>query len=107
MGVFIGKRNAMKASMAYEQISLTDNELFFSLILAHRYVIHDTLLEGSLIGDSSEVLREPYQNLYIFKMGVYYRLKRNDFKLIYNYESSETKRAEPHTYVTISIARSF
>ena len=107
MGVYVGKRNTMNASLAYDQISVTNNELFFSLILAHRYVVHDTLLEGNLTGDSSEVLRDPYQNLYIFKLGIYYRLNRNGFKIIYNYESSETERTEPHAYFTMSIARSF
>lgn len=107
MGVYVGKRNVMNTSIAYDQISVTNNELFFSLILAHRYVIHDTMLEGNLTGDSSILLLEPYQNLYLFKLGLYYRLNRNAFKLIYNYESSENKRAEPHAYLTISLARSF
>jgi hypothetical protein len=106
-GVYIGIRNPMNSSLAYDQLSTSNNELFFSLIMTYRYVIHDTLLEGNLIGDSSEVLREPYQNLYLFKLGLNYRLKRNDFKLIYNYETDETRKAEPHTYITISIARSF
>jgi hypothetical protein len=66
VGVYIGKRNSMNTSIAYDQISLTNNELFFSIQLAYRYVIHDTMLEGNLIGDSSELLVEPYQNLYLF-----------------------------------------
>ena len=106
-GVYVGIRNPMNSSLAYDQISASNNELFVSLIMTYRYVIHDTLLEGNLIGDSSEVLREPYQNLYLFKLGLNYRLKRNDFKLIYNYETEETRNAEPHAYITISIARSF
>jgi hypothetical protein len=106
-GVYIGIRNPMNSSLAYDQLSVISNELFVSLILTYRYVIHDTLLEGNLIGDSSLVLREPYQNLYLFKLGLNYRLRRNDFKLIYNYETAETRKAEPHAYFTISIARSF
>ena len=43
MSVFVGKRNRMNASIAFDQISVTNNELFFSLVLAHRYVIHDTM----------------------------------------------------------------
>jgi hypothetical protein len=106
-GVYIGIRNPMNSSLAYDQLNASKNELFVSLIMTYRYVIHDTLLEGNLIGDSSEVLRAPYQNLYLFKLGLNYRLKRNDFKLIYNYKTAETRKAEPHTYITISIARSF
>jgi len=40
-------------------------------------------------------------------MGANYRLNRNAFKLIYNYDFPETEKADHHTYLTISIARSF
>jgi len=106
-GVYIGIRNPMNSSLAYDQLSTAKNELFVSLIMAYRYVMHDTLLEGNLIGDSSVVLRDPYKHLYLFKLGANYRLKRNDFKLIYNWETAETRMSEPHAFLTISIARSF
>lgn len=65
------------------------------------------MLEGNLIGDSSEFLVDPYHHLLIINAEFYFRLGRNDIKLFYNFLSAETKNAENHLNVTLSLARSF
>ena len=104
---YFGKRNPLHKSIAYNQIGKLKNELFFAVRAGYRYVIHDTMLEGNLIKDSSVFLVEPYQNFFIYNVEMYYRRGRNDFKLFYNFNSAETKKAENHMFVTLSIARNF
>ena len=104
---YFGKRNPMHQSTAYNQIGKLKNEFFFATRFGYRRVIHDTMLEGNLINESSILLMDPLKNVFFYKVEIHYRKKRNDFKLYYNYESSRTKRAKSHYYVTLSLARNF
>jgi len=104
---YFGKRNPLHRSIAYSQLGEIKKEFFFALRAAHRYVFQDALLEGNLIKDSSLLLVEPNRNLFIYNVEMYYRSGRNDFKLFYNFNSAETKKAEFHMFATLSIARSF
>jgi len=102
---YFGKRNPMNRSTAYNQIGELKNELFFATRFGYRYVIHDTMLEGNLIKDSSVFLVDPLHNVFYYKVELHYRQKRNDFKLFYNYESPRIKDLDAHYYVTLSLAR--
>ena len=104
---YFGKRNPMHRSTAYNQIGKLKNEFFFATRFGYRHVIHDTMLEGNLINDSSVYTVEPLPNVFFYKVEFHYRVKRNDFKLYYNYESNRTKITQSHYYVTLSLARNF
>ncbi len=104
---YFGKRNTIKHTAAYNQLGILKNELFFGLRTGYRYVVHDTMLQGNLIGDSSELLVEPYHNLILLSAELYFRRGRTDIKLFYNYFSSETRNADNHLNMTLSLARNF
>jgi hypothetical protein len=104
---YFGRRNPLHRSIAYSQIGKLKNEFFAAFRTGYRYVFHDALLEGNLIKDSSLLLMEPYHNLFIYSVEIYFRRGRNDFKLFYNVTSAETKTTEFHTFATLSVARNF
>lgn len=104
---FFGRRASLLNSSAYQHLGNTSKELFFAVRLAYRYIFHNALLEGDLLGDSSLVLIEPYRNQFIYKLDMNARLKRYNLKLAYNFATPLTRRTYPHLYVTIGITRVF
>jgi lipid A 3-O-deacylase len=104
---YFGRRSSMENSSAYRQIGSYEKELFFAVRLGYRYVFHNTLLEGNLLGDSSVLLKDPYQNLFLYNFEIYYRSGRNSYKVSYNFATPETSGTKPHLYVLMSILRSF
>ncbi len=104
---FFGKRNPLLKSLAYNQLGETGKEFFFSINFTYRYVIHNALLEGHLVGDTSEFLVTPNEELFLYGIIGYYRMERNDFKIGYQYISKETNKTRRHLYFTVSVARRF
>ena len=104
---FFGKRNPLLQSMAYNQLGETKNEFFFSVNFAFRYVFHNALIEGYPIGDPGEFVVKANDEIFLYGLTGYYRTKRNDFKLGYQYVSKETIKSDWHIYFTISLARRF
>lgn len=104
---YFGKRDSLRKTSAYNQIGSTQNELFFAVRVAYRYVYQDALLEGDLIGDASLFLIKPHRNLFLYDFEFYTRMKRNRIKFTYNYQSARTRRTFAHTYFTISLSRVF
>lgn len=105
--LYIGKRNSTLNTSAYKQLGILKNELFFGFKAGYRYVAHNTMLEGNLIGDSSLFLVDALHHLILLNAEFYFRSGRTDIKLSYNYSSSETSITENHLNMTISIARNF
>ncbi len=104
---YFGKRNSLQRSMAYHQLGETDKEFFFSINFAYRYVFHNALIEGYPIIEKSEFTMDATNELFLYGIEGYYRMKRNDFKLGYQYVSKETPKSDWHIYFVISIARRF
>jgi len=104
---FFGKRNSLARSMAYHQLGETEKEFFFSINFAYRYVFYNALLEGYPIKNKSEFTVNANNELFLYGIEGYYRTKRNDFKLGYQYISKESSKALWHLYTVISIARRF
>lgn len=104
---FFGRRSALQSTSAYQQLGSTDNEYFFVVRTAYRYILHDALQEGDLIGDSSLLLRDPYKNMFLYDFEMNMRLKRYNFMVAYRYATPINRRSYPHLYVTFSIAKTF
>lgn len=105
--VFIGKRNDLPNSMAYSQLGTITNELFFAIKGAYRFVIHDAMLQGSIISDNSEFTLEPNQNLFSYGAEAYWRTRRMDFMVAFTRLSNRTTTTSSHGYTTFSISRNF
>jgi hypothetical protein len=104
---FFGRRNPLTQSMAYHQLGEVEKEFFFSVNFAYRFVEHNALLEGNLVSDDSDFLVKANKELYLFGIEGYYRSKRNDFKIGYQYLTRETPNTDLHIYFTVSLARRF
>jgi len=104
---FFGRRNSLQTTSAYQQLGSTQNEYFFAVRLGYRYVIHNALLEGNLLGDSSPFLIDPYKNMFLYNFETYARLQRYNLKLSYNFATPQTRRTQPHLYMTFSVIRVF
>ncbi len=107
MTLFLGKRNAMENTMAYRQLGTIENELFFALTGAYRYVIHDAMLQGSIISDNSEFTLEPVNSLIFYGAEMYWRTRRMDFKVAYMFTTKRAESTGTHGFSTLSISRNF
>ena len=104
---FIGKRNSMQLTSAYHQLGVLKNEFFLGINAGYRYVAHNTMLEGNLIGDNSIFLVDALNHLLFMSTDIHLRRGRSDIKLSYKFMSAETKTTESHLYVSLSLARNF
>lgn len=104
---FFGRRNPLQTTSAYQQLGSIENEYFFVVRLAYRYIFQNALLEGDLLGDSSPFLIKPHRNMFLYNFDMNARLRRLNLKISYNYATEETRRSFPHLYLTFSIARTF
>ncbi len=104
---FFGRRNPLQTTSAYQQLGSIENEYFFVVRTAYRYILHDALQEGDLIGDSSPLLREPYKNMFLYDFEMNARIKRYNFMVAYSYATPINRRSFPHLFVTFSIAKTF
>ncbi|QNJ97132.1 lipid A-modifier LpxR family protein [Constantimarinum furrinae] len=104
---YFGKRNDIMNTMAYRQLGEVRPEFFFVVKFAYRYVMHDGLLEGIIVGDNSEFVLDPINNVFIYGIEGFYRKRRMEFKLGYNYSSRKAPTTDLHTWITLSVARNF
>lgn len=104
---YFGKRNSLMQSTAYQQIGNFKKELFFGIRLGYRYVFHNALLEGNVLGDASPYLIEPYQNLFLYNFEIHRRGKRNLYKFSCNFSTPEAFGTQPHLYTTLAFLRCF
>ncbi len=103
-----GRFNGFKRTSRNGVIAINNKNEFYGFVgVAYRYVAHNALIHGSLFKD--EVLfTTPIENhLLKLEIGGVVKVKRNTFKLVYNYNSKETLLATSHAYGTISYAISF
>lgn len=104
---YFGDRNPFEHTMAYQQLGTVEKELFFSVNFTYRNVIHNALLDGHPIHDTSTFLIDSNKEMYFYGVEGYYRTSRNDFKVGFQYSTKETVTTVFHMYVTMSVARRF
>ena len=104
---YFGKRKDLRHTMAYHQIGRIEPEFFFVLKFAYRYVLYDALLEGFIAGDSSLYVVDPIDHLFTYGFEGFFRKKRMEYRVGYNYASPRAPETTLHTWITLSIARNF
>ncbi len=105
--LYIGQRNELENTMANRQLGTIENELFFAITGAYRYVIHDAMLEGSIITDNSEFTLEPVDSLLFYGAEIYWRNQILDIKVAYMYTTRRAENTGTHGFTTLSITRNF
>ncbi|MEL6811309.1 MAG: lipid A-modifier LpxR family protein [Bacteroidota bacterium] len=104
---FFGRRDPIGTTSAYNQLGSIKNEYFFAIRMAYRYVFHNALLEGNLIGDSSSFLIDPYKNMFLYSFEANARLKRFNLLIAYNFATPQTRKTDPHLFMTFGVTRAF
>lgn len=105
---YFGKRNSITETTAYKQLGTDgERELFFAIRLGYRYVFYDALLQGSMMNNRSTFTVDPYKQMFLYNFEFFYRKGRNDIKLTYNFETPRNRAAEPHLYISLTLARSY
>ncbi|NND64083.1 MAG: DUF2219 family protein [Flavobacteriaceae bacterium] len=107
VAVFLGKRQPMNLSSAYQQLGNLETEIFFAVRAGYRYIFHDSLLEGNVLRDPSVFLVEPYQNMFLYNFEMYFRRKRGSYKVSYNFSTPTTRTVKPHLYMLVSYSKAF
>lgn len=104
---YFGKRSALQNTVAYKQLGHLERELFFAVRLGYRYLFHDAIFEGNIIGDSSPFLVTPYDQIFFYNFEVFFRRGRHDVKFTYNFETPRTRDVDVHLYVSLTYGWSF
>ncbi len=107
IAVYLGKRQPMNQSSAYQQLGNLETELFFAVRAGYRFIMQDALLEGNVLKDNSVFLVEPYQNMFLYNFEMYYRKNRGSYKVSYNFSTPTTRTVKPHLYMLVSYSKAF
>lgn len=106
--LFLGKRNDAAQSIAYSRLGTKNTrELYFSLDVGYRFVLHNGLIEGNLFGDDSPLLKDPENSILRFGLNFNHRFHRNDIKIGLQINSKETPEARTHQFLTLGYGLSF
>lgn len=105
--LYIGKRNDLENTMAHRQLGDLDAEFFFALTGVYRFVIHDAMLEGSIITDNSDFTLEPVDSLFFYGVESYWRNQILDVKVAYMFSTRRAESTGTHGFTTLSITRNF
>lgn len=107
LGLHFGRRNDVSQSIAYNRLGSNAREIYFSLNAGYRFVLHNGLIEGNLLGDTSPLLKDPENSVLSFGFNFNHRFDRNDFKIGVHYNSPETPEARSHKFLSLGYGYAF
>jgi len=102
-----GRRNNASQSIAYNRLGSNAREIYFSLDLGYRFVVHNGLIEGNLLGDNSPLLKDPENSIVRIGLNLNHRFNRNDFKIGFQFNSAETPEARSHKFLSLGYGYAF
>ncbi len=105
---FFGKFNDLQNTSRLGIIdSKGKNEMFGFLSLGYNYVLHNTLIEGSLFKEDTLFTTDTTKSVVNWKFGIVNKHKKTTLKLIYNFNTKETEIANGHSYASLIVSRIF
>lgn len=108
LGYFFGKFNKLRNSARIGALDETlSNEFFGFVAMGYKYVAHNTLIQGSLFKDDVLFTTAITHHVFKARAGVVLKIKRNLFKVMYDFNTSETPLATAHVYGSLAYARTF
>lgn len=103
-----GKINTFNNSSRIGAIDSSLTNEFYGLFgIAHRYVVHNTILQGGITRNETSFTVSPTRNILKLEAGAVLKRKRNTFKFILNFNTKENAEARSHRFGSIIYARSF
>ncbi|XLS28655.1 lipid A-modifier LpxR family protein [Flavobacteriaceae bacterium M23B6Z8] len=94
----LGKRNRLKNSSLFGMIGNSASENFVYLGTSYRYVVHNSIIEGSLLNENAPFTLEPERRRHRITGGVSLHKRHATYKLEYNYISRPTPLARNHDF---------
>jgi hypothetical protein len=104
---YFGRRSPLSSSIAYDQVGSLEREIYFSLRFGYRFVSHNALLQGNILGDDSLYTINPNSKFFRWGLDLYHRFQKNDYRFGYRFISEEAIELKTHQYLFFSYARSF
>lgn len=106
--LFFGKFNNFQNSYRIQAVGTTTKSEFFGFFGGgYRYVILNTLIQGSPFKDSDPFTSIAESHVFNMVAGTALRTKRHVFKLEFNYNSRETPLSTSHVYGMLVFGFSF
>lgn len=102
-----GRKAQLQNSIFLDQLGKHEHEVYFTLNVAYRNILHNGLIEGNLFGDSSLVLRDVENSLLRLGFDFHNRNGRNNIKFGVRYNSKETPQSRGHKYIILGYGYSF
>ncbi len=108
IGYYLGKLQTFKNSSRTNSVTdIISNEFYGFVNLSHTYVLHNTLIQGSLDHDDETFTTARTPHIVRLKLGVVLKLKKNTYRILYNFNTKETPDSTAHSYGTITYSRNF
>ena len=105
---FFGKFSELKNSSRFSILNTSIKKEFFGFIsFGHKYVFHNTLIEGSISNNDVLFTTDAEKNIFKWRIGLVSKNKKSVFKLSYNFNSKETPLSKFHGFGSISYGVNF
>lgn len=103
-----GRINNFNASSRNNIIDRQNSNEFYGFFnLGHRYVLHNTLLQGSLDFNDQTFTTSSQPHVFQFAFGGVLKWNRNIVGLAYNFNTKETSESSSHAYGSLRYSRNF
>jgi hypothetical protein len=107
-GVVFGSRNSLSTTSDFGMIGTSSTKEFFAFAQAgYRYVIQNSLLEGSLLNDNAAFTVDPEESILKFNLGVVYANQKNVFRAVFHFNTNEAPLEDNQMYVELKYAFRF
>ncbi|WP_171036970.1 lipid A-modifier LpxR family protein [Maribacter algarum] len=105
---FFGRLNTFQNSSRTTIVDNSSSKEFYGYVSAgYRYVAHNTLIQGSIFTDDVLFTTDITNHIFKTEIGAILQVKRNTFKIAYNFNTKETPLSTSHIYGSLFYARSF
>ena len=104
--LYLGRRNPLNSSFAYQQINSTEREIFIALRASYRLVLRNALLEGTLT-NGNDFDSDLKNGVLIPGADFKHRSGKNYYTVGYRHNSQETRQINDHQFIVLAYGRSF
>lgn len=105
---YFGKFNKLQNSSRLGFIDTTKtNEFYGTLSLGYKYVVHNTLIQGSIFEEDILFTTNITNHVLDFSIGCTFKSKTNTFKLLGIFNTKETPLSTSHLYGILTYSKDF
>ncbi|MDZ4147465.1 MAG: DUF2219 family protein [Flavobacteriaceae bacterium] len=107
-GFVYGNRNSLSTTSDFGMIGTSSTKEFFAFAqVGYRYVVQNSLLEGSLLNDNAPFTVDPEESILKFNLGVVYANQKNVFRAVFHFNTNEAPLEDNQMYVELKYAFRF